>query len=73
MGLSAGHIPIEISLVRRRGFAAGFLSSSVVSSSSIGDLADMFDPSVFDIRMVLAVLAAVGLIAYGIFRLFVRK
>lgn len=34
---------------------------------------DMFDPSVFDIRMVLAVLAVVSLVAYAIFRLFVRK
>lgn len=33
----------------------------------------MFDPSVFDIRMVMGVLACVALIAYAIFRLFVRK
>ncbi|CAM9107539.1 unnamed protein product [Ectocarpus sp. 4 AP-2014] len=34
---------------------------------------DMFDPSVFDIRMVMGVLACVSLLAYAIFRLFVRK
>lgn len=35
--------------------------------------ADMFDPSVFDIRMVMGVLVCVALMAYAIFRLFVRK
>lgn len=35
--------------------------------------ADMFDPSVFDIRMVMGVLVCVALLAYAIFRLFVRK
>eukprot|EP00752_Nemacystus_decipiens_P008132 g7272.t1 len=34
---------------------------------------DMFDPSVFDIRMVMGVLVCVALLAYAIFRLFVRK
>lgn len=34
---------------------------------------DMFDPSVFDIRMVMGVLLCVALVAYAIFRLFVRK
>ncbi|CAM9395587.1 unnamed protein product [Pylaiella littoralis] len=34
---------------------------------------DMFDPSVFDIRMVMGVLVCVALMAYAIFRLFVRK
>lgn len=35
--------------------------------------ADMFDPSVFDIRMVMGVLVVVALVAYGTFKLFVRK
>lgn len=34
---------------------------------------DMFDPSVFDIRMVMGVLLCVALVAYAIFKLFVRK
>lgn len=38
-----------------------------------GFVLDMFDPSVFDIRMVMGVLVAVALVAYAIFRLFVRK
>ncbi|CAM9611260.1 unnamed protein product, partial [Hapterophycus canaliculatus] len=33
----------------------------------------MFDPSVFDIRMVMGVLLCVALLAYAVFRLFVRK
>eukprot|EP00903_Cladosiphon_okamuranus_P012145 g11394.t1 len=34
---------------------------------------DMFDPSVFDIRMVMGVLVCVAVLAYAVFRLFVRK
>ncbi len=42
-------------------------------SSDVIHPQDMFDPSVFDIRMVMGVLVCVALIAYAIFRLFVRK
>ena len=34
---------------------------------------DMFDPSVFDIKMVMGVLVVVAVVAYAVFRLFVRR
>lgn len=47
--------------------------SRCVSACECRGWEDMFDPSVFDIRMVMGVLVCVALMAYAIFRLFVRK